>query len=109
MGARKPLAAGSRGTSGRSTLRPMESGRIRRLRLSLTNEHLDAAIDLLSAFHPSVLHPRGWASLTTELERRHDGELPQDIEMMSGVFQTLPSAVQGLLREHVRADARRAA
>lgn len=87
----------------------MESGRIRRLRLSLTNEHLDAAIDLLSGFYPSVLHPRGWASLTTELERRHDGEPPQDVEMMSGVFQTLPSAVQGLLREHVRADARHAA
>ena len=87
----------------------MESGRIRRLRLSLTDEHLDAAIDLLSAFYPSVLHPRGWACLTTELERRHDGEPPRDIEMMSGVFETLPSAVQNLLREHVRPDVRQAA
>jgi hypothetical protein len=87
----------------------MDSGRIRRLKLSLTNEDLDAAIDLLGAFYPSVLHPRAWAGLTTERERRRDGGPPQDIDMMSGVFQTLPSAVQGLLRHHVNAHGRRAA
>src|SRR5687768_16560805 len=86
----------------------MDSGRIRRLKLSLTTEDLDTAIDLLGAFYPYVLHPRAWASLMTERERRRDGAPPQDIDMMSGVFQTLPSAVQGLLRHHIHPDARRA-
>lgn len=86
----------------------MDSGRIRRLKLSLSNEDLDTAIELLGAFDPGVLHPRAWAGLMTERERRRDGAPPQDIDMMSGVFETLPSVVQGLLRHHVRADARRA-
>jgi hypothetical protein len=81
----------------------MDSGRIRRLKLSLTNEDLDTAIELLGAFDPGVLHPRAWAGLMTERERRRDGAPPQDIDMMSGVFETLPSVVQGLLRHHVGA------
>lgn len=87
----------------------MDSGRIRRLKLSLTDDDLDVAIDLLSAFHPGVLHPRAWQSLTTELERRQDGRPPQDVEMMSGVFETLPWSVQGLLRHRIGARMRRAA
>ena len=87
----------------------MDSGRIRRLKLSLTDEDLDAAIHLLIAFHPGVLYPRAWASLTTERERRQDGQPAQDIQMMSGVFETLPASVQNLLRQHIGAYLRRAA
>ena len=86
----------------------MDIGRIRRLKLSLTDDDLDAAIDLLSAFHPGVLYPRAWRSLTMELGRRRHGEPPHDIEMMSGVFETLPGSVQGLLRHHVGIHLRRA-
>ena len=75
----------------------MENGRIRRLRFSLTDEELHATIDLLGAFCPSVVHPRGWQSLITELQRRQAAQPPQDVEMMSGVFETLPSVVQARL------------
>jgi hypothetical protein len=87
----------------------MYDGRIRRLRFTLSNGDLEAAIDLLSSFYPPVLHQRAWDIMMSEAERRQDGEAPLDIEMASGVFDTLPSVVQALLCHHVSANPRRAA
>lgn len=86
----------------------VENRRIRRLRFRLTDDELHAAIVLLGAFCPRVMHPRAWQTLTTELERRQAAQPPQDIEMMSGVFETLPSVVQARLRSR-GAEQRRAA
>jgi hypothetical protein len=87
----------------------MDSGRIKRLRFTVSDENLERVIRALSGFYPSVLHPRAWASVMSEMEHRQAGRPPQAVVMMSGVFETLPSVVQALLRDHDGAEQRRAA
>jgi hypothetical protein len=85
-------------------------GRTRRLRFRLTDDDLDHAIDLLcSTFDGDAVHREACETLRREAERREDGEPPQDIQMSSAVFDTLPGAVQALLFNHVSAEPRRAA
>jgi len=62
---------------------------------------------VLADFGASRLHRNAWETLMFEIERRQDGQPRREIEMMSGVFDTLPSAVQAMLRSHVSTEARR--
>jgi hypothetical protein len=79
-----------------------------RLCFTLSDTDLDAAIDLLSRFYPSLLHPHGWAVLAAEWERRRLTHRPRDIEMTRAVFDRLPSVVQAHLRNNVSAERRAA-
>lgn len=87
----------------------MMGGRIERLRFTLNDTDLGEAVDLLGDFGPDVLHQNAWDILSTEVARRKHGHPPQDIQMMSGVFETLPSVVQAFLDNHRRRESRRAA
>jgi hypothetical protein len=87
----------------------MDSGRIRRLRFTLSDVDLNGAIDVLSDFGAAWLHRTAWEILMSEMERRQDGQLRRDVELMSGVFDTLPSVVQAMLRNHASAESPRAA
>ena len=84
-------------------------GRTRRLRFRLTDDDLNDAIDLLCTFDGDAVHRDACETLRREAERREDGESPEDIQMPSAVFDTLPAAVQALLFNYVSAEPRRAA
>jgi hypothetical protein len=83
--------------------------RIRRLTLTLSDADLNEAVVLLIPSFPTFFYRNAWETLVREVERRGGGEPPQDITMMSGVFDTLPTTVQELLRRHVRAEVSNAA
>jgi hypothetical protein len=87
----------------------MDSGRIRRLRFTLSDRELNGIIDLLSDFGACWLHRNAWEILMSEMEQRQDGQPPRDIELMSGVFDTLPPAIQAMLRNHMSTEPRRVA
>jgi hypothetical protein len=71
--------------------------RIRRLRFTVSDADLNEALELLAPLSPSFFHHTAWEILTTELARREGGQPPEDLRLMSGVYETLPSAVQRLL------------
>jgi len=75
--------------------------RLDRLRFTLTDIELNDAIDVLLRLGHGGRYSIGWDVLMTELERRQDGVPAEDVRMQSGVFDTLPRAVQGMLGEHV--------
>lgn len=83
--------------------------RIQRLRFTLSDQELNEVIDVLSDFGASWLHRNAWETLMSEIERRQDGQPRRDIDIMSGVFDALPSVVQAMLRRHVSTEARRIA
>jgi hypothetical protein len=87
----------------------MDDGRIQRLRFTLSDQELNEIIDALSDFGASWLHRNAWETLMSEIERRQDGEARRDVDIMSGVFDTLPAVVQAMLRNHVSPEARRVA
>jgi hypothetical protein len=71
--------------------------RIRRLRFTVSDADLNEALDLLAPFSPSFFHRTAWETLTSERARREGGEPPEDLRLMSGVYETLPLPVQRLL------------
>jgi hypothetical protein len=83
--------------------------RLDRLRFTLTDVELGDAIDVLSISVTASRHATGWDVLMTELERRQDGAPAEDVRLQSSVFDTLPSAVQEILGEHVSVKHRLAA
>ena len=88
----------------------MSIGRIRRLCFSLTDTDLEAVVRSLAEHDPFSLHLRAWQALAAERARRAQGEPPQEITLWSGVFETLPWAVQRRLHgDAARVSARGAA
>ena len=87
----------------------MDSGRIRRLRFTLSDQELNGVVDRLSDFGASWLHRNAWEILMSEIERRQDGQASSDIELMSSVFDALPSVVQAMLHSHVSSEPRKVA
>jgi hypothetical protein len=85
------------------------NGPERRLRFTLTDEDLDEAINLLCGFDAYAFHPDACDILMREVERRQDGETPQDIQIASRTFDRLPAVVRALLFNHVSVEPRRAA
>ena len=86
----------------------MDSGRVGRLRFNLSDHELNGVIDWLSDFGASWLHRNAWEVLMAEMERRQDGHPHREIELGSGVFDSLPSVIQVVLRDHVSTEPRRA-
>jgi hypothetical protein len=84
----------------------MDGEPIRVLRLVLSDAELAAAILALGGSYGSFWHPRAWDFLTTELDRRQRGHERSTIRMPGGVFDTLPSPVQGMLRPNVTRELR---
>lgn len=87
----------------------MDGEPIRVLRLALSDAELAAAILALRGAHGSVWHPRAWDLLTREFGRRQSGHEPSAMRMPGGVFDTLPSPVQAMLRPNVTRELRLAA
>jgi hypothetical protein len=78
----------------------MDTGRIRRLRFSLSDADLDEVVRSLAQHDPFALHQRAWEALAAERVRRERGQPPQEITLWSGVFETLPWTVQRRLSHH---------
>jgi hypothetical protein len=70
-------------------------------RILLADFELAAALNVLAFHGGAVLYPEACARLRDERERRRDGEQMQHIWMPSDVLNSLPSAMQRLLRENV--------
>ena len=73
----------------------------RTLRVVLSDPDLVATVDVLGFHGGAVLYPDAWALLTHQSARRRSGERAEPIGIPGDLFESLPSAVQMLLREHI--------
>ena len=83
--------------------------RVERWMVSLSDTDLSTAVELLARYSPETLFPNAWNTLMSEIASRDRGGEARDIEMWSGVIDTLPSEVQDFLVNHARAVRREAA
>lgn len=68
------------------------------VRLTLTTERLERAIERLRGYYPRTLHPQTWRTLNAELERRKLGATEHPIVIARRHLVDLPFAVQQALQ-----------
>ena len=82
---------------------------LRPLWFSVDDATLATIYETMSRICPAALYPRAWDIVMKEMESRKAENPPGELKLPSGVFDTLPTEVQDVLRPHAVPYRRRTA